>query len=101
MSSKVKPDESRFKDVMTPAELNKWMKYIKTRSMSFQTVSGMEQETKEFLELWNSVENYQGAKRSYDNITWSHEYWTMLVHLDFQFITLQQMYTKIKRETQT
>lgn len=87
----------RFKETMTPASVSRWLKYIKTRSMAFQTEKELENDLKEFLETWNMVDKYDGPKTEGSG-SWNHTYWTTLVQLDFQFVSLEEKYRKIVKE---
>lgn len=88
----------RFRETMTYGQVTRWLNFIKTRSMAFQTVKGMEEDLKEFLEAWNKVSKYDGPKKEKSGQAWNQTYWTTLVNLDFMYISLEEKYRKIIKE---
>ena len=87
----------RFRETMTPSNVTRWMKYIKNRAMSFKSEKELEKDVKEFLETWDKVDNYKGPKKE-GTCAWNQVYWTTLVQLDFQFVSLEEKYRKILME---
>lgn len=86
----------RFNDNMTPADLNRWLKYVKARSMSFQIEKELESDVKELMETWNDINNYNGPKKM--NGAWEQNYWNSLVKLDFLFVSLQEKHRNLIRK---
>lgn len=91
-----KLEEIKFKESMTPGQLDRWLKFTKCVVSSYTLVKELEEESKEFLAMWKKVKNYDGPKKT--ETSWDQQYWMSCVELDFHFITLREKYTKLQAE---